>query len=57
VQLARDQAQERGLARAVAAHQPDLMAIGNSGGGLVEQYAAAKAKSQVVDVQHERQFG
>ena len=41
--LAGDQAQQRGLARAVAADQADLVAGGDADGGLVEEDAALDA--------------
>ena len=50
--LAGDQAQQRGLARAVAADEADLVARGNAHGRLVEENAAFDAEGEVVDVQH-----
>ncbi len=50
--LAGDQAQQRGLARAVAADESDLVAGRNAGRGLVEEDAPFDAVGQVVDMQH-----
>ena len=54
LQLARDQAQQRGLARAVAADEADLVPRRNAGRGLVEDDAPLDAVGEVVDVQHGR---
>ena len=43
LQLARDQAQQRGLARAVAADEADLVPRRNAGRGLVEDDAPLDA--------------
>ena len=51
-QLAGDQAQQRGLARAVAADEADLVAGGNAHRRLVEEDAAFDAEGEVVDMQH-----
>ena len=50
--MALDQAQQRRFARAVAADQADLPAVGNGRRGAIEQDALAVAKGKVVDVQH-----
>ena len=53
--LARDQAQQRGLARAVAADEADLVPGRDAGRGLVEEDAPLDAVGEVVDVQHVRE--
>ena len=47
-----DQAQQRRFARAIAADQADLPAVGNGRRGAIEQDALAVAEGKVVDVQH-----
>ena len=54
LQLAGDQAQQRGLARAVAADEADLVPRRNARRGLVEDDAPLDAVGEVVDVQHGR---
>ena len=51
-ELAGDQAQQGGLAGAIAADEADLVASGNGGGRLVEQGAAFHPEGEIVDVQH-----
>ncbi len=54
LQLARDQAQQRGLAGAVAADESDLVPGGDAGRGLVEEDTPLDAVGEIVDVQHGR---
>ena len=54
LQLARDQAQQRGLARAVAPDEADLVPRRDARRGLVEDDAPLDAEGEVVDVQHGR---
>ena len=54
VQLAGDQAQQRGLARTVAADEADLVPGRNTDRGLVENRAPLDAVGEFVDVQHRR---
>jgi hypothetical protein len=50
--LAQDDAEQRRLARAVAAHQPHPRAIRDCEGGAVEQQAVTDPVGEVVDVGH-----
>ena len=54
--LARDQAEQRRLAGAVSADQPDARAIGNHRRGAVDQKAPGDAHGEVVDRQHAALF-
>jgi nucleoside-diphosphate kinase len=53
-QLAPDQAEERGLARAVAADEAHLVAIGDEGRGALEKRPAGHGEADVVDCEHGR---
>ena len=52
MQLAGDQLEQRGLARAVATDESDLMPGRNADRGFVEDRAALDAVGEVIDVQH-----
>jgi hypothetical protein len=54
LKLARDQAQQRGLARAVAADEADLVPRRDARRGLVEDDAPLDAEGEIVDVKHGR---
>ena len=55
-ELAADQAEERGLAGAVAPDEPDMRARGQRRGGVVDQQALAKPIGEGADMQHGRAF-
>jgi hypothetical protein len=50
--LAGDDAQERGLARAIAADETDARSGRQRGGGVMEQRASADLAGDVVDAEH-----
>ena len=52
VQLVKDQFEERGLADAIAAYQPDLCAHGEANAGMVKKPAAPGIEGEFVDLQH-----
>ena len=54
--LAADQAEERGLAGAVAPHEPDMRAGRQRGRGVVDQEALAEPIGEGADMQHGRAF-
>ena len=49
--------EQRGLAGAVSADQPDARAIGNHRRGAVEEEAPGDAHGEIVDRQHAALFG
>jgi hypothetical protein len=51
-ELAPDEAEERGLAGAVAAHEADLVAGGDDGRGVLEERAAVHGIGDVVEAEH-----
>ena len=53
-ELAGDGAEQRGLADAVAADEPDARAVRDARGGAVEQQAAGNADREVVENEHAR---
>ena len=55
--LAGDDAEQRGLAGAVAADQPDPRAGRNARGGAIEQRPAGNADGEIVDDEHAAPFG
>ncbi len=56
MKLARDQAQKRRLARAVAPDEADFMAFGDGGGRVLEQRPPFDAEAQIIDMQHGRKM-
>ena len=56
MKLARDQAQQRRLARAVAPDKANFMAFGDGGGRVLEQRPPFDAETQIVDMQHGRKM-
>ena len=53
VELALDQAKERGLAGAVAADEADLGAGRQGDGGVVEEAAPVGVEDEVLDAEHD----
>ena len=56
MKLTRNQAQERGLARAVAPDKADLMPFGNGDGRVLEKRPPFDAEAQIIDMQHRRKM-
>ena len=56
-ELALDQAEEGGLAGAVAADEPDLGADRQRGGGRIEEAAPVGVENEVLDAEHGRSVG
>ena len=55
-ELPTDQSEERRLAGAVGPDEPDLVPVGNGGGGAVEERMALDGVRQGVDTQHARRL-
>ena len=56
MKLTRNQAQERGLARAVAPDKADFMPFGNGDGRVLEKRPPFDAEAQIIDMQHRRKM-
>ncbi len=56
MKLARDQAQKRGLARAVAPDEADFVSFGNGRRRVLEQRPPFDTEAQIVDMQHGRKM-
>ncbi len=52
-QLAKDQLEQGGLARAIAPHQPRLGAVGQGNARVVEESSAPGVEDKVADLQHD----
>ena len=56
MKLARDQAEQRRLARAVASDKADFMPFRNGRGRVFEKRPPFDAEAQIVDMQHDRKM-